>query len=135
VPDTEATPPRQLLSIGEIYQVGIEDVVLPRLAEYRRSGMSYLDVMADLVIRTAQQHLRVAWQRFANRGGKDVSVLVADIEDWSRKNPFAAGRTDSRLGVAISWLVQLGLIDDAGTTDRGKQILVRSLASLERCAE
>ncbi len=131
VSDTEPSPPPQLLSIGEIFQIGIEDVVLPRLAEYRRSGRSYLDVMTDLVIRTIQQHLRVAWQRFANRGGKDVSVLVADIETWSRKNPFAAGRTDSRLGVAISWLEQLGLIDDTGATDLGKQILARSLKSLE----
>lgn len=102
IPDTDGPPPRQLLSIGEIYQIGICDVVQPKLAEYRRLGLSYLQVMADLIVRSAQQHLRVAWQRFAIPVGKDVSVLVADVENWSRKSPFAAGRTDSRLGIAIS---------------------------------
>lgn len=135
VSDGDGPPPRQLLSIGAIHQIGIRDVMLPKLTEYRRSNMSYLEVMADLIVRTAQQHLRVAWQRFATPNGKNVSVLVADVENWSRKNPFAAGRTDSRLGVATSWLEQLGLVNEHGVTDRGKQILGRSLAALERSSQ
>lgn len=134
LPSSAPQTPEQLLVIGDIFQIGLKHVVLPRLAEYRRLNLSYIEVMADLVIRTAQQHLRVSWQRFASRPGKDVSVLVADVENWSRKNPFVAGRTASRLDVAVSWLEQLGLLDNAGITDRGEQILKRSLETLGRGA-
>jgi hypothetical protein len=64
--------------------------------------------------------------------GKDVSVLVADTDEWSRNgnNGFQAGRTDSRLWVAINWLEQLDLTDDDGLTSAGERLLDRCLTTL-----
>ncbi len=78
--------------------------------------------MAELITRTVQQHLRIAWTRFSLPQGKDVSVIVADMDTWSRNNGFRAGRTDSRLSVAISWLRQLGLTNEDGLTAAGNRI-------------
>ena len=123
---------RHILTLGGLFQIGIEDVVLPKLDEFSREGRTLRDAMAELITRTVQQHLRVAWTRFSPRQGKDVSVLVADHETWARNNGFRAGRTDSRLWVAISWLRQLGLIGDDGSRARGERILDRALTTLNR---
>jgi hypothetical protein len=123
---------RQILSIGSLFQIGLEDVVLPKLEEFGRDDRTVTEVMAELITRTVQQHLRVAWTRFTPPQGKDVSVIIADTDTWARNNGFRAGRTDSRLWVAISWLRQLGLIGEDGLTARGKRILDRSLSTLNR---
>ena len=119
-----------LPSVGEIYQIGIADVVRPKVKEYLLQDRSYRDVMAELVLRTVQQHLRVAWSRFSAARGKDVSVLIADTEAWSRNNRFSAGRTASRLDVATDWLSQLRLTSEGGLTDTGEKKLTRSLGAL-----
>lgn len=123
---------RRILTLGSLFQIGIEDVILPKLEEFSREGRTVREVMAELITRTVQQHLRVAWMRFSPPQGKDVSVLVADHDTWARNNGFHAGRTDSRLWVAISWLRQLGLIDDDELTTRGERILDRALTTLDR---
>jgi hypothetical protein len=123
---------RRILTLGSFFQIGLEDVILPKLDEFSRERRPVRDVMAELITRTVQQHLRVAWTRFSPPQGKDVSVLVADHDTWARNNGFRAGRTDSRLWVAISWVRQLGLIDDDGLTARGERILDRSLTTLNR---
>jgi hypothetical protein len=124
------TPMRRLLSLGGPYQIGIEDVVMPKIDELERRGATLKQAMAELALRTAQQHLRVAWTRFSPPNGKDVSVLIADSNTWARGNNFSAGRTDSRLSIAISWLRQLGLIDDRGVTSVGRSTLRKSLQQL-----
>jgi hypothetical protein len=85
-------------------------VVLPKIEAFCHEKRSFLDVMAELVTRTVQQHVRVAWSRLATPQGKDVAVLIADLDTWARHNVFRAGRTDSRLWVAIGWLAQLGFV-------------------------
>jgi len=123
---------RRILTLGSLFQIGIEDVILPKLDEFAGERRTVREVMAELITRTVQQHLRVAWTRFSPPQGKDVSVLVADHDTWARNNGFRAGRTDSRLSVAIDWLYQLGLVNDVGLTSRGERILDRSLAMLNR---
>ena len=120
-PPLNAKPPkpRKVTLIGDFFQIGLGAVVLPKIDEFIRDKRTYRDVMAELIMRTVQQHVRVAWQRFATPQGKDVSVLVADLETWSRNNAFSAGRTDLRLWVAIGWLEQLGLVDKSGILTRG----------------
>jgi hypothetical protein len=76
--------------------------------------------------------LRVTWSRFAAPNGKDVSVLVADVETWARNNGFAAGRTESRLSVAVSWLEQLSLINEIGITPSGQRVLDHATDTLGR---
>jgi hypothetical protein len=127
-------PPSELRRVadrGEFARIGIRDVVMPKIREFSTKGASYLEVMAELIDRTVQQHLRIAWQRLSIQG-QDVSVLVADMESWSRNNQFNAGRSESRLGVAIGWLRQLGLIQEVGITTKGQAILDRSLATLSQ---
>jgi hypothetical protein len=119
-----------LLARGGIYQIGLSSVVFPKVDEFIQLDRSLSEVMVELTTRTVQQHLRVAWSRFSAPQGKDVSVLVADVETWSRNNPFGAGRTDPRLRVSLSWLQQLLLTDESGLTKRGAQILKRCLTVL-----
>jgi len=119
---------RTVADLGGFFQIGLGAVVMPKLDEFVRDKSTYLQVMSELIVRTVQQHLRVTWQRFAMQG-QDVSVLVADLETWARNNVFRAGQTESRLGIAISWLQQLDLISEDGITTDGQRILDRALAS------
>ena len=112
--------------------MGIGAVIRPKIEEFLQQDRSYRDVMAELVMRSVQQHLRVAWKRFSAPRGKDVSVLIADTEAWSRNNGFRPGRTASRLSVAIDWLAQLRLTSENGLTKAGEQTLKRALQVLER---
>lgn len=121
-----------LLGAGGIFQVGIGAVIRPKIEEFLQQDRSYRNVMAELVMRSVQQHLRVAWKRFSMPRGKDVSVLIADTESWSRNNGFKSGRTASRLSVAIDWLAQLRLTSEDGLTKTGDQTLKRALHVLER---
>lgn len=123
-------PPVNLGAIGGPFQIGIDAVIRPKIAEFLGEDRSYRDVMAELVMRTVQQHLRVAWSRFSAPRGKDVSVLIADTEAWSRNNAFRPGRTGSRLPMSIDWLEQLKLTSEDGLTKSGKRILDRSLETL-----
>jgi hypothetical protein len=116
-----------MLAAGRVVQIGIADVVLPKIEEFIRLDRSLLEVMIELTMRSVQQHLNIAWKRFSAPQGKDVSVLVADMDTWSRNNKFQAGRTDSRLWVALDWLHQLHLTDETGLTKKGSKILNRSL--------
>jgi hypothetical protein len=54
---------RRVLTLGSLFQIGIEDVVLPKLEEFSREARTVRDVIAELITRTVQQHLRVAWTR------------------------------------------------------------------------
>lgn len=121
-----------LSGIGGLFQIGIEAVVRPNIQQFLREDRSYSDIMAQLVVRTVQQHLRVAWKRFSTPRGKDVSVLIADTETWSRNNGFRPGRTASRLSVAIDWLSQLRLTSEDGLTKTGERVLKRSIDALGR---
>jgi hypothetical protein len=120
---------RKVAGRGQFQRIGIRDVVMPKVQEFSAKGASYMEVMAEMIDRTVQQHLRVAWQRLSAQG-QDVSVLVADMEGWSRNNQFNAGQSESRLGVAIGWLRQLDLIEETGITKGGQAILDRALVTL-----
>jgi hypothetical protein len=130
-PESQSTPD-DILQTGGIYQIGLGEVVIPKVEQFTRENRPVLEVMSELIVRTVQQHLRIAWSRFMAPNGKDVSVLVADTDEWSRNgnNGFQAGRTDSRLWVAISWLEQLDLTDDDGLTSAGERLLDRCLTTL-----
>lgn len=130
----DPSPTPQRIPLGRIAQhlIGIDAVIKPKVAEFLYEDRSYRDVMAELILRTVQQHLRVAWNRFSVPQGKDVSVLIADTDSWARNNAFRPGRTGSRLPMAIDWLDQLKLTSKDGLTKSGKRILERSLKALEK---
>jgi DNA-binding transcriptional ArsR family regulator len=113
-------------------RVGLRQVVAPAVRAYLSEDRAYRDVMVELARRTVDQHLRVAWARWSQDPKRDVALLLADGGLWSsRRRKFRAGRTDSRLGVSLSWLKQLRLIDERGLTPAGSVALGRALAALE----
>src|SRR5208282_4355295 len=67
---------RDILATGGIYQIGLGDVVIPKVEQFTREDHTVHQVMSELITRTVQQHLRIAWSRFMSPHGKDVSVLV-----------------------------------------------------------
>jgi hypothetical protein len=130
--DADKAEKSDLSGAGGLFQIGIDAVLRPKIQEFLRTDRGYQAVMAELVTRTVQQHLRVAWKRFSAPRGKDVSVLVADTEVWSRNNGFRPGRTASRLSVAVDWLEQLRLTSEEGLTKAGETTLKRALKALVR---
>ena len=101
------------------------------LSRYRGSWR-----LRELLQRTVDQHLRIAWTRLRFEGsGKDVAVISSDGRRWSYRKPFYPGRSASRIDQAISWLKQLGLCDDTGLTEDGQGYRQRNLEVLERLNE
>jgi len=84
---------------------------------------------AELSAWTVNQHLRVAHSRLWSDPTRDGSLLVSDGELWHHRHSFGAGRTDSRLGQALSWLRQIGLVSDDGLTASGNIAMERGLAA------
>jgi DNA-binding transcriptional ArsR family regulator len=113
-------------------RVGLRQVIDPAVRAFHSADRAYRDVMFELARRTVDQHLRVAWARWSQDPKRDVALLLADGGLWSsRRRKFRAGRTNSRLGVSLSWLRQLRLIDERGLTPTGSAALGRALAVLE----
>jgi hypothetical protein len=99
---------------------GLVDVVQPlgtELAETR----SYGEAIAELLGRTADQHLRICWTRMAFDPSRDPTVLGSEAGAWSirRDREFRPGRTQSRIEQTTGWLHQLGLVSAEGLTQEG----------------
>lgn len=106
-------------------RIGIEQVVLPDIADMLRRKITIREAVAELAMRTMDQHVRIAWARLAADPNRDVALLTVDNGMWTLRNgkEFRPGRTASRLIQAIGWLRQLGLLQDAGCTKEGKRHL------------
>jgi hypothetical protein len=114
---------QDLLSYQGLWRLGIADVILPTLGDMLKRGISIREAALELTARTVSHHLNIAWGRMESDPRRDVSVICADGNQWSRHNSFRANRTASRLPEATGWLVQLGLIDDSGCTSDGEAVL------------
>lgn len=115
----------ELLSYQGWGRMGFRQVILPGLEDLLRRKVTIRAAAHELALRSVDQHLRIAWSRMAADPRKDVAVLTADADTWYFRKRFRGGRTASRLTEAISWLSQLGLIEDAGCTEEGRKHLVR----------
>lgn len=125
VGDLSGVPERihDLLSYQGVWRIGLSEVLLPTLNEMLQRGISIREAAYELTLRTVSHHLNIAWGRLQSDPRRDVAVISADGNRWSRHNSFYAGRTASRLPQAIGWLAQLGLIDENGCTPDGLSIL------------
>ena len=121
-----------LLSRGGWGRVGLKEVIFPIIKEWEQKDPLYSQVVGELIGRTVDQHVRIAWSRMATDIKKDVSVLSVDGDKWKYKKDFVSGRTASRLTEATGWLRQLKLINNNGITSDGKEILKRGYASLNK---
>lgn len=126
------TPSFDIDGLAGSSRMGIGGVLLPEVARWRTSQMTIREVVAWLLKRSVDQHLRIAWSRLAREPHKDVSLLQSDGDEWILVKDFRPGRATSRLYQAVRWLGQLGLIDDSGLTTEGKARLSAGLATLRR---
>lgn len=113
-------------------RIGVRDVILPEVDSWSDSTETLRDVIARLLARSVDQHLRIAWSRLAREPWKDVSVLASDGDDWLHCQDFKSGQATSRLYQSINWLRQLSLIDDNGLSQDGHEILRTRLAVLRQ---
>lgn len=121
-----------LLSRGGWGRIGLKEVIFPTIKKWKKNNPLFTQVIAELIDRTVDQHVRIAWSRTAIDVNKDVSVMNVDANQWQYSKDFEGGRTAPRLKEAMGWLKQLQLIDDRGITSDGKDILNRGYKSLEQ---
>lgn len=128
----QGVPAVDPLSHQGVARLGLRQVILPRLAEWRARGVSLATALAEYAHIVIDQHLRIAWTRLAQDPRKDVSVLVRDGDRITRRGTYDPGRTASRIDQAIGWLHQLGLLASGRLTPLGEEILARTLLTLNR---
>jgi len=118
--------------------IGIHEVIIPTVKKWADENCPLSRVMAELALRTIEQHLRVSWSRMAVDVGHDVALLTTEGERWQPRigekhvADYRAGRSASRIYQVINWLQQLNLIDKTGLTLRGKAAYQRALSTLPR---
>ncbi|RMZ49831.1 hypothetical protein EB821_01055 [Candidatus Marinimicrobia bacterium PRS2] len=122
----------QLLSRGGWGRMGIKEVIIPTIQKWKKDNPLFSQVIAELIGRTVDQHVRIAWSRIATDINRDVSVMNVDGYKWQYSKNYYGGRTASRLEQALGWLNQLKLIDAQGITSDGKEILNRGYKSLKK---
>ena len=120
----------KLLSRGGWGRLGLKEVIFPTVEDWKNKDPLYSQVLGELIGRTVDQHVRIAWSRVATDINRDVSVLSVDGDKWKYKKDFFSGRTASRLSQATGWLKQLKLLDGNGITTDGKEVLERGYNSL-----
>jgi len=113
--------------IDESTRIGIREVVYPVVAEWEDSKETIRSVLSKLILRSIDQHLRIAWSRLAREPRKDVSVLHKDGDEFVYAKNLYPGRATSRVGEAINWLDQLAMINKNGITEDGERILEHRL--------
>ena len=118
------------LSSDGFDRFGINEVIRPTLKAWSSDNATLPDMVAQLIYKTVDQHLRVVWSRLANDPSKDGSVLIADSAFWSFRKRFVGGRLASRIRQVTGWLNQLGLIGQDGLTEFGDTVLAEARATL-----
>jgi hypothetical protein len=111
-------------------RIGVNTVIRPTIQALIQRDVSLPQAMAELALRSAEQHLRIAWARLAQDTRRDVAVLLEDEGRWRYQGRLDAGRTRSRLSIAVSWLWQLGLLDETGLSSAGVDLLDRAMTTL-----
>ena len=131
----ERVPGFDLDGMRAASRMGVRDVLMPVVDRWLHERTTIREVVAGLLSRAVDQHIRIALSRLSNEPWKDVSVIASDGDEWVFCQDFNNGRATSRLYQAISWLSQLGLLDDDGVTPEGADVLQSRLASLARIQE
>lgn len=119
-----------LLSYHGDVRFGLEQKIIPTIERWNASNVSYLEVIAEMVQQTVDQHTRIAWARMSDDPRKDIMVMNVDGHHWQYKEDYYAGRTEARIAQATGWLDQIGLLSEDGTTTPGQEILAQCRAYL-----
>ena len=86
---------------------GFAQVILPTIDRWLQQHARLIDIVAELVHFTVEQHLRVAWSRLATDVREHVALLVADGDRWHYRKSFSNGRLGSRIRQTVGWLRRL----------------------------
>ncbi len=133
IEDLDAFPHLEMLLQAGSARVGLREVVFPQLETWMTTNLLLIDVIAWLLQRTVDQHLRIAWSRMFADMNKDVAILLCDGDLWQhRGKKYGGGRMDSRIPDAIGWLEQLQLLDTSGLTQKGEEVLTHGYEVLMR---
>lgn len=126
---TELTTSMNLHGSGRF---GLVDVVKP-IGDQLIGMRTYGEAVAELLGRTADQHLRICWSRMSSDPKGDMTIIGSESGAWSirRNREFRPGRTKSRIEQATGWLRQLQLICDAGLTADGRAIRDKAMRLAE----
>lgn len=124
-------PAADLLSYQGIARFGLQEIVLPRLRDWRGRDVSALEAMREYAHLVLDQHLRIAWTRLAADPKRDVAVLTRDGDRLFARMNYDAGRTASRIDQVVRWLGQLKLLQNGVPTASGREALARCLQALQ----
>jgi len=123
--------PLSLLSRQGYARIGLKEVIIPELDRYEKENPTLDIVIAQMIRRSVDQHLRITWSRMFADIRKDGAAILADGDEWSYRRSFRTDRTASRIKEAIGWLRQLGLLNDEGITPDGTIVLKRGYEILD----
>jgi hypothetical protein len=135
-PDPDSNPIEGRRGLGW-RAMGIHEVITPAVEKFLDEGWKLGHVMTELALRTVEQHLRVSWSRMAVDVRHDVALLTSDGDRWQSRpeekhvRDYRGGRSLSRIPQVVGWLSQLGLVNQSGLTDRGKNVYKRALSALK----
>ena len=120
------------LNLHGARRFSLADIVKPIGAQLAET-LTYGEAIADLLGRTADQHMRICWTRMAFDRKRDPTVFGSEGGSWStRKNrDFRPGRTQSRIEQAVGWLRQLGLLSEHGLTAEGRSLRDKAMRLVE----
>jgi len=121
--DFSLTPWSQLISYKGWARLGINEVVLPAIQEWRHTNPLLPELIPKLLQKSIEQHIRIAWTRLAVDPRRNVSLLFREDNMLHYHQNFKPGRSASRIVQAIGWLKQLKLIDQNGLTGDGEMVL------------
>ena len=119
------------LSLGGATRLGLRETVFPLLEAFSVHGQTLGQAVSELTRTTVEQHVQIALSRLAQDPRRDVALMTTEQGFWRYRRGFSPGRTQSRIGIAVDWLAQLGLIDRGGRTPEGDSVFKRSIESLE----
>lgn len=128
---TEVTSYLKLLFQAGTARFGLREIIFPQVDAWFSTNTPLAEVIAWLVQRTVDQHLRIAWARMFADMSKDVAILLVDGNTWQhREKSYQGDQMASRIPDAINWLRQLQLVDVNGLTDKGKEVRKRGYGIL-----
>lgn len=132
IKDFSLTPWSQLISYKGWARLGINEVILPAIQEWRKTNPLLPELIAKLLRKSIEQHIRIAWSRLAADPSRNVSMLFREDNLLHFHQNFKPGRSASRIEQAIGWLKQLKLIDQNGLTGDGELVLSTAYRALSK---
>ena len=103
----------------------LRSTLLPFLEEYAQ--VSVREAMSSALRSVVLQHLRVAWDRYADDPTINNALVATEEGHWGYVRDYIVGRMGRRLATAWGWLSQLDTLTETGLSESGASLLERAL--------